>query len=258
MDGNTIRLRVLLAYDGTDFHGFAYQGQDTPTVALSLRKAFAPMLGHQPEVTVAGRTDAGVHAWGQVVSLDISRTSFERYGCQRIKQSLNRQLPKSIVIREVAEAAPDFSARFSATGRSYRYTIRTAPQASPFVVNTQWHLCEDLDLEAMNRGARALIGEWDFSSFCRRPPDVDGEPASMSRRIESAEFIQLDEDTVRFDVSANAFCHQQVRSMTGLLVAIGRGRRETDEVAAIRDAKNRKVAVTPAPPQGLCLWEVRY
>ena len=256
--GPFVRLRLLVAYDGSSFRGFAYQSATLPTVARELRRAMAPMWGYEPELTVAGRTDAGVHAWGQVVSVDIPEAAAIRFDCERIRKSLNNQLSNAVVVREVSQVVGDFDARFSATGRTYKYTVNMAATPSPFDRHLVWHVGEDLDVAAMNEACDAIIGEHDFTSFCKRPEDLpDGSPRSLVRRVTQARWEQQGSRAV-FEVSANAFCHQQVRSLVGMLVAIGRGRRAVSDMAKAIDAKDRSAIVSPAPPEGLCLWEVQY
>jgi tRNA pseudouridine38-40 synthase len=246
----SLRLRMLVAYHGADFHGFALQ-PGVRTVGGALAGALERHLRHTVELTCAGRTDAGVHAWGQVVSFD-ARADVNVAALQR---AVNRALRPSVVVRAVEPAPPGFDARRSATGRRYRYTVRNHPVADPFSAATAWHVAPPLDLAAMRLACDALYGEHDFSSFCRRPP-LDG--ASLVRVVRAADWADVGEGMLRFDIEASSFCQQMVRSIVGTMVDIGRGKRKAGEMAAVVRARSRAAAGPLAPPHGLCLWEVRY
>jgi len=251
---NVVRARLLVAYDGTDFHGFAETG-DIPTVGLALREAIERVIGTAVELTAAGRTDAGVHAWGQVVSLDVPAGA----DLARLQRSVNRLLRPAVVVR-VAEWAPEgFDARFSARWRRYRYTIFNRPVPDPFLARTAWHVPEPLDLAALRLGADPLVGEHDFSSFCRARRVREGVPAAtLVRRVTDVGWETAPSGVLRFEIRANAFCHQMVRSIVGLLVDVGRGRRRAGDVLAVLRARDRAGVGNIAPPHGLCLWDVGY
>ena len=247
--GPTRGLKMLVAYDGSGFHGFALQ-PGVPTVAGAISAALERALRHTVELTCAGRTDAGVHAWGQVVSF-AARADADPVWLER---ALNRALRPSIVIRGVQVAPEGFDARRSATGRSYRYTIRNDRVADPFTAKTAWHVSEPLDVPAMRLACDPLFGEQDFSSFCRRPPGS----ASLVRRIRDARWIDLGDSVLRFDIEASSFCHQMVRSIVGTMVDVGLGKKRAGDMAQILRSRSRQAAGQPAPPHGLCLWEVSY
>ena len=171
-----------------------------------------------------------------------------------IIKSLNKQLGPRIVVRAAHIVDYDFDARHSALARIYRYTILSAPSPDPFRAAFSWHISQPLDVEAMRVASAAIEGEHDFTSFCRQPPDG----RHLIRRIFQAEWLLPEPGIVRFDVEAKAFCHQMVRSLVGTLVSIGLGRLQPTEMAAILVARDRHPAGTPAPPQGLCLWAVKY
>ncbi len=250
--GGRVRIRMVVAYDGGRFRGMA-ENAGVATVAGTLRDVLERCLGHEVTLAVAGRTDAGVHAWGQVVSFDAD----ERRGDpERLAQAVNRQCAPALVVREAGRAEPDFDARFSARSRHYRYTVLSRPVPDPFLAATSWWVAHPLDLNALRLGCDALIGSHDFSSFCRRPKTA-GE-VSLVRRVLDARWHDLGEGLLRFDISATAFCHQMVRSITGTLVDMGRGRRRAGEMAGILRARDRHAAGTIAPPEGLCLWAVTY
>jgi tRNA pseudouridine38-40 synthase len=251
--GPLVRVRLLVAYDGSGYRGFAAQ-PGVKTVGGALATALEKVLGHAVELTCAGRTDAGVHAWGQVVHFDTSRTDVDLESLQR---SLVRMLRPAIVVRAAALAAPGFDARHSATGRAYRYTVLSRPWPDPFLASTAWHVDGELDLRAMQLGCDPLIGRHDFSAFCRRPPG-QGADDPITRVVRDARWLDLGDGVLRFDIEASAFCHQMVRSIVGLLVAVGAGRRVAGDVAWILRSRDRANTVGPAPPTGLCLWEVSY
>lgn len=249
------RVRLTVAYDGAAFHGFA-ANVGVESVQGRLAAALATVL-RRPEVTVtgAGRTDAGVHARGQVVSFDSPAGA----DLARLERSLNGLCGPHVVVRDARFVADDFDARFSALWRHYRYTVLNTRWPDPLLAPTVWHVPAPLDLGAMRLGCDAFIGEHDFASFCRRPPALaDGSPASLVRRILSAEWHDLGGGRLAFDIRATAFCHQMVRSITGTLVDVGLGRRRAGELLGVLRARDRAAAGTVAPPQGLCLTEVGY
>lgn len=248
-----IRLRMTVAYDGSGFHGFAHN-PGVATVAGTLRDALAKVLGHEVDLTCAGRTDKGVHAWGQVVHLDVVPTEAGTADLVGLQRSLNRMLAPKIVVREASMAPAGFDARRSAVGRRYRYTILNRPLPDPFLAATTWHVADPLDVRAMQLACDPLIGEHDWSAFCRRV----GEDASLVRVVRYARWLELGDGVLRFDIEANAFCQQMVRSLVGTLVAVGRGRLRAGDIGGILRSRDRALAAQPAPPHGLCLWEALY
>jgi tRNA pseudouridine38-40 synthase len=252
--GPTTRVRLTVAYEGSGFRGFA-PNLGVRTVAGDLAGAIGRILGHDVVLTCAGRTDAGVHAWGQVVHFDASG----RPDLVALQRSLNKMLAPAVVVRAAA-AAPGFDARHSATGRRYRYTVLNRPLPDPFLAATTWHVDDPLDVGSMTLACDPLIGEHDWSSFCKRPPGPDPErgPRSMVRVVREAGWTDLGDGVLRFEIEASAFCHQMVRSLVGTLVAVGRGRLRAGDIGTIIRARDRSRAAEPAPPHGLCLWEVSY
>jgi tRNA pseudouridine38-40 synthase len=242
-------VRLLIAYDGTSFHGWARQPA-VRTVQGALEEALSPLTGGaRTAVSVAGRTDAGVHAWGQVASF-AAPAGLDPAVVQR---SLNARLAPEVVIRSARRAPSGFDARFSATAREYRYRIDVGPVPDPFSGRFVWHRPGHLDLSRMRVAARALLGEHDFASFCRTP----APPAGTVRRLDRVS-VSASGERVQVGARANAFCHQMVRSLVGTLVAIGAGRIEPDQVAGILEARDRGAAGAVAPPHGLTLWRVVY
>lgn len=241
---------MTVAYDGRGFHGFA-ANTGVATVGGTLAEAIAKVLGHAVRLTCGGRTDSGVHAWGQVVHFDTEGDA----DLAALHRSLVRMLAPAIVVRAVAAAPEGFDARRSATGRRYRYTVLNRPLPDPFLAATTWHVADPLDVRSMELACDPLLGEHDWASFCRRAPDGD---TTLVRVVRDARWVDLGDGLLRFDVEASAFCHQMVRSLVGTLVAVGRGAKRAGDMAWILRARDRSLAGPPAPPQGLCLWEVLY
>jgi tRNA pseudouridine38-40 synthase len=245
---------MLVAYDGTGFHGFAPQSGQR-TVAGELAAAIERVVRQPVELTCAGRTDSGVHAWGQVVSMDLPIDT----DLDALLRSLVKLCGPEIVVREVEQAEPDFDARFSARGRTYRYTVLNRPVPDPFLARTSWHVPIPLERELLALACDPFLGEHDFSAFCRRPkPSADGEPVSLVRRVQTAGWTDLGDGLLRFEVTATAFCHQMVRSIVGTVVSAGHGKVKAGEILGILRSGDRANAAPIAPPQGLCLWHVEY
>jgi len=255
------RIMMTLAYDGSKFRGMA-ENPNVVTVVGTLREVLERAVGHPVAIAMAGRTDAGVHAWGQVISFDVDTdlVGSGRAVPSALTRAVNRYCVPSIVARDAQLASPEFDARFSAKTRRYRYTIVNRPIPDPFLAATTWWVPHELDLGALRLGCDALYGLHNFSSFCRRPKparSVAVEP-SLLRRVHDLSWQQLDDGILRFEIGASSFCHQMVRSIVGTLVDMGRGRRKPGEMAGIIRAQDRSLASVLAPPQGLCLWEVGY
>ncbi len=242
---------MRVAYDGGGFSGFM-KNPEARTVEGALEEALAESLRHPVRLSCAGRTDRGVHARGQVIALDADAAHFDAHALGR---ALNRKLGPEIAIDRIEEVEPTFDARLSCTARSYRYHVLNRPIGDPLRRHVTWHVREALDLEAMNAATAELIGLHDFTAFSKknrsRPHEV------FLRRVHSARWIRRD-DIVRFDITANAFTHQMVRSLVGMFVAIGLGRRAVADFATVLAGKNRAIAPSPAPPTGLVLWDAHY
>ena len=262
------RWRLLIAYDGAAFRGFAAQ-PEVPTVAGALRQAIerTARLTEAPVITCAGRTDAGVHARGQVVHVDLPALPYDGV---RLARALNRQLAPAVVVRQADAVGPDFDARRSATGRTYRYLVWNAPAPDPLLASMAWHVRDPLDLGSMRTASDVLLGTHDFRSFCRRPVGTDaGQP--LVRRVTTArwsvdkgpEAVDADGGTgetrlLRFEIGAASFCHQMVRSLVGSLVEVGRGQENAAGLMERLRAVSRHRMPDPAPAHGLCLVSVAY
>lgn len=250
-----MRVRLLVAYDGTGFSGFAPDPR-VRTVLGDLADAMALVVRTPVDLVGAGRTDAGVHGWGQVVSGDLP----DGTDLVDLQRRVNKLCGGEIVVRHAESAEASFNARFSATSRSYRYHIWNDPSPHPLAARTSWHVAKPLAVWAMQAAGDPLIGQHDFASFCRRPKVPAGEPEpSLVRRVHSVSWRRLgDTAMLRFEITASSFCHQMVRSIVGTMVDVGLGKRTPGEMSAIVAARDRAAAPSVAPPQGLVLWSVGY
>lgn len=254
VDGPVERIRLVVAYDGSGFHGFA-DNVGVRTVAGVLSAAISTVTGAPVGLTCAGRTDKGVHARAQVVTFDVALGSVDLPG---LVKSLNKMCGPAIAVTDADVVTVDFDARFSARARRYRYRIVNRPAPDPFQAHLSWHIPEPLSVTAMNLACDPFIGEHDFAAFCRRPKRRDGEEASLVRRVIEATWFDDGGGDLRFEIEASSFCHQMVRSVVGTLVDVGRGKRHAGDILSIIRSKDRNQSGELAPPQGLTLWTVRY
>jgi len=241
-------LRITLAYDGTEFHGWQIQPGGLRTVQGEMIRALERLVQLDGIPPGAGRTDAGVHARGQVSSLEVPDDA----AVTRVSQSLPRMMPPDIAIREVSTAQPGFHARFSARGRRYRYYFCMDPD--PFLRRNHLQVRPDLDLAAMRASLSALVGDHDCTSLCRTP---SLEPGRTLCRIRRAELVWAD-GVGHFEIEADRFLHSMVRIVVGTLLEVGRGTRGVDTFTEVLAVRDRRQAGPTAPPHGLCLEEVFY
>jgi tRNA pseudouridine38-40 synthase len=242
-------LKLTIAYDGTEFHGFAAQ-REVRTVEGVLAAAMEKVLRHSVELACAGRTDAGVHAWGQVVSC----TAPDGVDPALLARSVNSQLGPEVVVRAAEVVEASFDARHAAKWREYRYTIVNRPVPDPFLTRTAWWVPEPLDVALLRLGADPFLGEHDFASFCRKGP-----PGSTTmRRVLATRWHAEGDGVLAFDIRATAFCWQMVRSIVGTLVDVGVGKIRPGDILRILHTCDRAAADTVAQPHGLCLREVGY
>lgn len=253
-------LKLTVAYDGTRFVGWQRQA-DGESIQSLLEQAIATIEGRPVVVHGAGRTDAGVHAIGQVASVDVSLP----HDAATVLRALNAHLPPDIRIRRVEEAAGGFHARFSATRKTYRYLVRNAPQASPFERAFVWHIRETLNLDRMRDAAAAALGTHDFAAFCSTGSSVRTTVRTLmrsqvDRRSGPAEPFDeaFDGELLAYEVEGDGFLRHMVRAMVGTLVEIGRGWREPDSMAALLENGRRAQAGATAPAHGLYLVRVDY
>lgn len=247
-DLRTIALTV--EYEGTAFCGWQIQ-PNGPTVQEALETALAALTGEAGRVQGAGRTDSGVHAWGQVAHL---RTTSTMAGSQ-FARALNAHLPKTISVRTSREVPPGFHARFSATGKVYRYLIENAPTRPVLERARRWWVSWTLDDTALHEAAARLVGTHDFTSFA----DAErGRGDQDNVRTVSRAVWQRDGTRLAFEVEGNGFLYKMVRVIVGTLVEVGRGAMPPAAIDRIRAARDRTAAGPTAPPQGLHLVRVLY
>lgn len=242
-----IRLRLDCAYDGTDFIGWAIQATGR-TVQGVIQDALATIVGQPVSLTVAGRTDSGVHAAAQVAHFDIPQEIWQRYG-DRMAMRLQSLLPEDISVKSLAPAPAGFDARFSALTRHYIYRI--SPVADPLHRRDRI-VRPTLDVEQMKQAGQLLLGEHDFLAFCK-----PREGATTIRTLLKCNVIESD-GVVELHVSADAFCHSMVRAIAGALVAVGEGRRDLAWISSLLDVSTKPSDVPVLPPQGLTLVAVDY
>ncbi|MDQ2950851.1 MAG: tRNA pseudouridine(38-40) synthase TruA [Chloroflexota bacterium] len=233
-----------MAYDGTGYAGFQVQ-PNAPTVQGELERVLARICGEPVRITGAGRTDAGVHATGQVIDF---RTASALDG-GALERGVNALLPEDIAISALQTAGETFHSRFSATGRTYEYRIRTGPTRDPLERRREHWLPAALDMDAMNDAARRLVGRHDHAAFAA---GVSGE-RDVKRAVWRSEG-----DVLRFEIEANAFLRGMVRGIVGTLLWVGRGKISADRFVEILRSRDRSLAGPSAPAQGLCLVTVSY
>lgn len=259
-------LKLTLAYDGTDFSGWQRQ-PDKRTVQAVVEDALAPLAGRPSIVTGAGRTDAGVHAAGQVASVTLD----SRLSVDALQRALNATLPADVRVLAVADAPDDLDARRAARLKTYHYAVWNGPAVPPHARDRVWHVLGRLDLDAMNRAASHLVGEHDFAAF----QSSDSAVRTTTRRLTGSEWHDVDwrmdamgafglpvatdgSRLLRYEVTGTGFLRYMVRTIVGTLVAVGRGRQAPERVLEILALRDRARAGQTAPPHGLTLWRVDY
>ncbi|MHB9036049.1 MAG: tRNA pseudouridine(38-40) synthase TruA [Armatimonadota bacterium] len=241
-------VKVVVEYDGTDYHGFQYQ-PGVPTIQGELERVLGKIVKEKVTVYGSGRTDAGVHAAGQVINF----RSCGSIPTDRICVAMNALLPQGIAAVCATEADDDFHARYSAKSRLYRYDILNRDVRSALVGRFSWHINRPLDIDAMNEAAGCLLGVHDFSAFwCAKGDDHCPVRNMMSIGVERAN------EHVIVRMRANAFLRSMVRVIVGTLIEVGLGKLPGCAVCEILEARDRKAAGKTAPPQGLSLMEVEY
>lgn len=249
-------LVIRLGYRGEGFCGFAEQ-PGKRTVAGELRRALECALRRPCELTCAGRTDAGVHAVSQYVSLPMAASELD-LSADRLRRSLVALTPDDLSVQELYRAAPDFSARFDAQMRRYRYRICAGDARPVMAWDHAWWYKGSLDAAAMDSAAQALVGEHDFKSFCKAASAVDKPTSRYIASLHVAEVEEASERLVAVDVEGNAFLHNMVRTIVGTLVEVGRGHRDAAWVADALAARDRAAAGPCAPARGLTFMAVDY
>jgi tRNA pseudouridine38-40 synthase len=244
-----IRYKCIISYDGSGFSG--YQVQPKKRTVQSVIEAVLTKMhkGSSVKISASGRTDAGVHAKGQVIHFD-SPLSLP---VEKWELALNSMLPEDISVLSVKEADPAFHARFDANGKEYRYYLNQSPKRDPFQRNYAFHYPYPLNLEAMREASAYLLGTHDFSSFCSARTEVEDKV----RTIETIEISQ-DGDRISFRFIGNGFLYNMVRILVGTLIEVGSGKRQPEEIVGILEKRDRRYAGKTAPGQGLYLWKVFY
>lgn len=262
--------KCTFSYVGTKFNGSAEQNgipvEEARTVVGSMRDVIEMVTQKPVTLNLAGRTDRGVHARAQVASFTLD----ENVEYKNLARIINSRLEPEIVVHSIEPADDEFHARFSAKSRTYRYYIYNAKNPHPFYSEFSWHIYNDLNFEDMSRAAKHFVGEHDFTSFCRSNPQVKHnvrEVKKLDLKIVEANNdlfeigeLELDANSrlMCLEIQANAFCWQMVRSITGMLVDIGRGKFSGDDIPEMLEAKDRNVMKQLAPPHGLTLFAIEY
>lgn len=242
-----MRVRAVVAYDGTDYRGFQRQ-RNGPSVQEVLERALERVTGKPVTVLAAGRTDTGVHAEGQVIAFDTDW----KHSLPALLRALNAALPPDVAAREMAPASADFHPRYDAISRYYRYTIYNHPVRSPLARRTSFHVARPLDVAAMQAAADLLVGERDLAAFGTPPK---GE--NTVRQVFRAEW-RSEQPWLYFDIEADAFLYRMVRTLVGTMIRVGLGRISVETFGQILASGDRRRAGPAAPPHGLCLMAVRY
>lgn len=242
------RYKVIIAYDGTAFSGMQRQASGR-TVQGTVEKALKGLGWSGASILVAGRTDAGVHAEGQVIAFDLDWA----HTAEDLQNAMNAVLPDDVAARQVQTAGEDFHPRYDAVARRYRYRVLCQPQRQPLRERYAWRVWPPLELGRLEAASRALRGAHDFAAF-GSPPKAEG---STVREVLQAEWRREDEDGFAFEVAANAFLYHMVRRMVGLLVKVGQGGAEAQQVSGALSGAN-EVVQELAPAHGLTLVAVDY
>jgi tRNA pseudouridine38-40 synthase len=237
-----VRLKLTIAYDGTGFRGWARQ-PEARTVEAEVRRALEELYGSFTGLAVAGRTDTGVHSLANVISVGVTGGPPP----ERAAEALNATLPDDLAIVGVEEVPADFSARFDARSRSYRYRVWRRRQPSPFEANRALWWPRPLDLDVLNANAASLVGEHDFTAFT----PTETQHRVFVRTVESVRWVELEEDVLAFEITANSFLRHMVRTLVGTML-------ERRELSLLIDGRPRHEAGATAPPHGLYLTGVSY
>ena len=243
------RYKLTIEYDGTPFVGWQVQ-DNGPSIAGAIAEAFGKFAGDQPKISGAGRTDAGVHALGQVAHVDLAK----EVGTDTIRDALNAHLrPHPVAILNVERVADDFDARFSARARHYLYRVTNRRADLALDRDRTWQIAKALDASAMNDAAQQLVGNHDFTTF----RSVECQAKSPVKTLDQLD-VTREDDEIRIRASARSFLHHQVRSMVGSLALVGEGKWTADDLAKALAAKNRAACGPVAPACGLYLVGVDY
>lgn len=244
------RIILIVEYDGTNYHGSQWQA-NAPTVQGEIEKALTMLTGEKIRIKMASRTDAGVHARGQVVGFDTGAA----LPLKSFVDGLNHYLPQDIAVKEAHRAGDNFDVRRRAVSREYQYYILNSPTRSPIRQGFSYRVEGNLDITAMNRACQALIGRHDFASFVASA--ATARQKQTVRDVYKAE-VTRDGDMITFTILANSFLPHQVRNTVGSLIKVGQGRMTVEEFYSLIEAKTPGLAGPTAPTEGLCLAQVNY
>ena len=239
---------ALIAYDGTEYHGFQRQVESQPTVQSTIEESLSRLAPQPVTLLGSGRTDSGVHAVGQVISFSLAW----RHSSEDLHRALNANLPEDIAILQLRQVSSSFHPRFDAQRRAYEYTVYDGSIRHPLKRQFSWHVNRKLDEAKMNQAAKYLLGVHNFATFGQPP-----QGSNFVRELFMAEWTRSDCD-LTFRIEANAFLYRMVRSIVGSLKLVGEGTWSTEEFVEAFKAQNRHECGTVAPPQGLCLVSVTY
>ncbi len=243
--------KLTIGYDGKPFCGFARQSE-VITVQGELERALSTLLRSQVDTVCAGRTDRGVHAKEQVVSLTTNSKE------QLSLRSLSALVGDSIAITKIEEVDSDFSARFSAKWREYRYFIFNSESSPIFAKDFCWHVKKPLDTTLMTQACKYIVGEHDFKSFCLAVSAKDKTTVREVYSVEIAHDNIMGEELICIRVIGNAFLHSMIRAIVGTLVDVGKGKRSPESIHKVIEARDRRAAGENAPAKGLVFWHVEY
>jgi len=247
-----MNIRLVIAYDGTRYYGWQKTATG-PSVEQTMEEVLEKILQHDVVLQAASRTDAGVHAEGQVVNF---HTQNEAADLSRLLVSLNQLLPGDIAVLTIEKAEDKFHPTLDAVSKEYHYEICSGHARNPVYRHYSWHVHYPLDVEAMRKGAEALIGEHDFSAFCNVKKNE--ETSDFIRRIDEIEIIELPKNRLRISIKGNRFLYRMARNIVGTLLYVGRQKIANSDVATILKGKKRIEAGVTAPAHGLKLYRVNY
>lgn len=242
-------IRLLVEYEGTDYAGWQAQ-KNGPSIQGSIVEAVKRLTGEETTVNGASRTDAGVHAYGQVACFNTASA----IPPANFRSGLNMFLPDDIVVKEAVDVPLDFDPRRRSLGKTYVYRVLNRPYPSSLLRRFAWHVARPLDIELMRDAAVHMIGEKDFTSL----RSVESDALHSMREVRSIDISAKDGELIEFEVKGNAFLRHMVRIMVGTLVDVGRGRITAGDIPSIIDDKDRRSAGMTAPPHGLTLMKVDY
>ena len=253
------RWKITIEYDGTGYHGWQRQEDGIPSIQQSIETAITKFCGQDITITGAGRTDAGVHAYGQIAHFDLDYGDRPLNGFDLAK-AINAHLrPQPIAIISAEPVADDFHARFGAKHKTYHYRVVTRSPPPVRDTNHVWHMKYELDVDAMRNGAKHLLGHHDFTSF----RDSQCQAKSPMRTLDNITITEIDYDAhggkhILFELKAQSFLHHQCRNIVGTLVDVGKQKINPDDVKTILDAKDRTKAGMTAPASGLSMFKINY